>query len=148
MAAAKAIGNAAGNDLEGYLVQPMVRGRREFVAGMFCDPLFGPVVMFGLGGIFTEALDDVTFRVAPISEIEACTMLDELRSSRLLGQFRGEGAAKRERIIDVIIGLSKVAMECPDITEIDINPLVVDERGEVTTVDALIVLGERKRGVL
>ncbi len=72
-------------------------------------------------------------------------MLDELRSSKLLGQFRGEPAANRKSIIDVITGLSKVAIECPDITEIDINPLVVDEQGEITAVDALIVLGERKQ---
>ena len=75
--AASDISRLAGDDLEGYLVQPMVRGRREFVAGLFCDSQFGPCVMFGLGGVFTEALDDVVFRVAPVSEAQAEAMLDE-----------------------------------------------------------------------
>ena len=96
-AAAKAIAGAAGGDLEGYLVAPMIRGRREFVAGMFCDPQFGPVVMFGLGGIFTEALGDAVFRVAPLEEHEAESMLDELHAARLLGTLprRGGGFAGR-----------------------------------------------------
>ena len=80
---------AAGADLEGYLIQPMLSGRREFVAGLFRDAQFGPVVMFGLGGIFTEALNDVVFRVAPVDEREAEAMIDELRSRKLLGPFRG-----------------------------------------------------------
>jgi acyl-CoA synthetase (NDP forming) len=141
--AAEQIGKGAGQDLEGFLVQPMVMGRREFVAGLFCDPLFGPVVMFGLGGIFTEALDDAVFRIAPISEVQAVMMLDELRASALLGPFRGEAAAKREQLVQTIIGLSRLGMEQPDITEVDINPLLIRPDGSVCAVDSLIVLGER-----
>jgi acyl-CoA synthetase (NDP forming) len=143
LTAANDISRLAVDDLEGYLVQPMVRGRREFVAGLFCDAQFGPVVMFGLGGIFTEALDDVIFRVAPVNEVQAAAMLEELRSAKLLGPFRGEAPVDRKKIIDVILGLSRLAMECPDIIEVDINPLVVDAAGGITAVDALIILGKR-----
>ena len=143
LAAANKISTSAGDDLEGYLVQPMVRGRREFVAGVFCDEQFGPVVMFGLGGILTEALDDVVFRVAPVSEVQAQTMLEELRSKKLLGPFRGEREIDQKKILDVILGLSRLAMECPDIVEVDINPLVADAAGGITAVDALIILGKR-----
>jgi acyl-CoA synthetase (NDP forming) len=145
--AASEVAESAGADLEGYLIQPMIRARREFVAGLFCDPQFGPVVMFGLGGIFTEALGDVVFRVAPFSEHEAAQMMEELRSSRLLGPFRGESPVRKEEIVRTLVGLSRLAMECPEITEADINPLVIDAEGRVTAVDALIVLGKRPETV-
>lgn len=141
--AAEAVASSAGDDLEGYLIQPMVRGRREFVAGLSYDPHFGPMVMFGLGGIFTEALGDVAFRVVPLSGGQAAQMIDELRSSSLLGPFRGEEAVSREDIIQTLLGLSRLGEEWPDITEVDINPLVIGPDGRVTAVDALIVLGER-----
>ena len=141
--AAQAIAQSAGKDLEGYLVSPMIKGRREFVAGMFCDPQFGPIIMFGLGGIFTEALGDVVFRVAPLEEREAESMLDELRAARLLGPFRGDSAVHREEIVRTLVGLSRLAMDWETITEVDINPLLVNADGHVTAVDALIILGER-----
>lgn len=143
LAAAEAVARAAGDDLEGYLVQPMIGGRREFVAGLFCDPQFGPVVMFGLGGVFTEALDDVVFRIAPVSEEQAEMMIGELRSSRLLQAFRGDAPARREEIARTLVGLSRLGMEMTDITEVDINPLIIGADGRVTAVDALVVLGER-----
>jgi acyl-CoA synthetase (NDP forming) len=77
--AVEAINASAGDDLEGFLIQPQIKGKRELVAGLFRDPQFGPVVMFGIGGVFTEALADVTFRLAPITEIEAADMLSEIR---------------------------------------------------------------------
>ena len=141
--AAQAIAQSAGKDLEGYLVSPMIKGRREFVAGMFCDPQFGPIIMFGLGGIFTEALGDVVFRVAPLEEREAESMLDELRAARLLGPFRGDAPVCREEIVKTLVGLSRLAMDWETITEVDINPLLVNADGHVTAVDALIILGER-----
>jgi len=141
--AAGEIASAAGTDLEGYLVQPMLSGRREFVAGLFCDAQFGPVVMFGLGGIFTEALRDVSFRVTPFDEAEAAAMLDEIRAAALLGPFRGEKPADREAIVRTLVGLSRLAQECPDVTEVDINPLLIGPNGGVTAVDALVVLGKR-----
>lgn len=141
-AAALYIKDAAGKDLEGYLVQPMLEGKREFVAGLFHDEQFGPTIMFGLGGIFTEAIGDVVFRIAPIDEKEAGKMIDELHAQKLLGAFRGEGAPDKDALIKSLVGLSRIGMEVPDIKEIDINPLLIDTQGGVTAVDALIVLGK------
>jgi acyl-CoA synthetase (NDP forming) len=139
--AAREISAEAGEELEGFLVQPMVSGRRELVAGLFRDAHFGPVVMFGLGGIFTEALDDVVFRVAPLDDAHAGHMLDLLGSGEILGDFRGEAAADRKALIQTLTGLARLGLERPEVLEVDINPLVVDPRGRVTAVDALVVTG-------
>ncbi|MGA2781684.1 MAG: acetate--CoA ligase family protein [Smithella sp.] len=140
--AALYIKEAAGSDLEGFLIQPMLEGKREFVAGLFHDEQFGATVMFGLGGIFTEAIGDVVFRLAPIDDNEARKMIDELHAQKLLGAFRGENAPDKDALIKTIVGLSKIGTEIPEIREIDINPLLVTADGKVTAVDALIVLGE------
>jgi len=79
------------------LVEKMVRGSREFVIGLSRDPQFGPCVMFGLGGIFTEALKDVTFRVAPLSREDALEMIDEIKTKKMLGEFRGSPAVTEKR---------------------------------------------------
>jgi len=141
--AADRIASAAGADLDGFLIQPMLVGRREFVAGLFHDPQFGPVVMFGLGGIFTEALDDVVFRIAPLDRNHAGQMLKELRAGKLLGPFRGEQAVNHDSLIDTLAALSRIGLELSDVTEVDINPLLVGGDGRVTAVDALIILGRR-----
>ena len=132
---------AGGKDWEGCLIQPMVAGRREFVAGMFRDAQFGPVVMFGLGGVFAEVLGDVVFRIAPVNETMASKMLEDLSSRKLLTAYRGEAAADRDQLTRTLAGLSRLAMAHPEITEVDINPLIVSPDGRVTAVDALIVLG-------
>jgi acyl-CoA synthetase (NDP forming) len=143
--AAVYIKDAAGDDLEGFLIQPMLEGKREFVAGLFYDEQFGPAVMFGLGGVLTEAIGDVVFRLAPLTEKEAKLMIQELHAKKLLGDFRGEKAPDMEALLKVLIGLSAIAMTIPKIKEIDINPLLVSADGKVTAVDALIVLGEQTR---
>jgi acyl-CoA synthetase (NDP forming) len=142
--AARDIIEAAGPDLEGLLIQPMIHAKREFVAGLFHDAQFGPVVMFGLGGVFTEALGDVVFRVAPLDERQAAGMIDELRASDLLGPFRGEQAVHRRQLIEILVGLSRLSAELPDVTEVDINPLLIGADGQVTAVDALVILGKRQ----
>ena len=141
-AAAQDMAKKAGADLEGFLVQPQLSGRREFVAGLLTDDQFGPVVMFGLGGVFTEALDDVVFKVAPLDEKHAAAMLDEFDAKALLGGFRGEQPADRQQIINTLVGLSRLALENPNVREVDINPLLVSPDGKVSAVDALVVLGE------
>lgn len=140
--AAIEIKEAAGNEFEGFLIQPMVKGRREFMAGMFRDADFGPVIMFGLGGIFAEALGDVVFRVAPLDEMHARQMIREIRSSKLLGKFRGEEPAQEEQIIRTLMGLSQLSIEYPEVKEIDVNPLLVSTDGRVAALDALIVLDD------
>jgi acyl-CoA synthetase (NDP forming) len=140
--AALYIKEAAGIDLEGFLIQPMLQGKREFVAGLFHDEQFGPTVMFGLGGIFTEAIEDVVFALAPLEKNEAQRMIEQLEAQKLLGEFRGEKAPDRDTLINALVGLSKIGKEIPEIREIDINPLLVTADGKVTAVDALIVLGK------
>jgi acyl-CoA synthetase (NDP forming) len=138
----RAIKTSAGQDWEGCIVQPLVEGKREFVAGLLQDTQFGPAVMLGLGGILTEAIGDVTFRIAPLSEVQAREMMDELKARKLLDDFRGESALNREQLLWVLMGLSRLAMEYPEIKEVDINPLIVAPDGNVTAVDALVVLHE------
>ncbi|MDD5724180.1 MAG: acetate--CoA ligase family protein [Syntrophales bacterium] len=142
--AAGEIADKAGNDLEGFLLQVQVEGRREFVAGLFRDEQFGPVVMFGLGGVFTEALDDVVFRLAPLEDATARHMVEELHAKKLLAAFRGEKPADMESLVRSLVGLSRLGCDHPEIKEIDINPLVVSPDGRITAVDALIVLEEKK----
>lgn len=143
--AALKIEKEAAQDLEGFLLQPMLAGKREFVAGLFYDEEFGPVIMFGLGGIFTEALHDVVFRLAPIDETVAKSMIYAIRGRKLLEAFRGEAAPDADELVKVLTGLSEIAMRVPHIREIDINPLIVSPQGKVTAVDALIVLGETSK---
>ncbi|MDZ7833335.1 MAG: acetate--CoA ligase family protein [Desulfobacterales bacterium] len=140
-AAAKAVYKSAGDRLAAYLIQPQISGKREFVAGLFNDAQYGPVVMFGLGGIFTEVLSDVTFRLAPISQADAAEMITELRASSMLGAVRGEAPVNRDRLIQTLTGLSRLAEENPDIREVDINPLLIDPDGSPVAVDALVIKG-------
>lgn len=133
---------AAGETLEALLVQPMVGGKREFVAGMFKDPQFGPVIMFGLGGVLTEALGDIVFKIAPLADVDMEDMFDQLRSKRLLEAFRGEAAADRKALKRVLKGLSDLALQNPRIQEIDINPLIIQADGSPVACDGLILLGE------
>ena len=139
--AVQAITVRAAKELDGFLVQPHIQGRREFVAGLFRDPQFGPVIMFGIGGIFTEVFSDVSFRLAPLSETEANEMLAEIRGKALLGNFRGEQAARRDEITKTLLGLSQIGQNHPEIAEIDINPLLVTEKGRALAVDALVITG-------
>ncbi len=128
-----------GAELDGVLVQEMVQGDREFVVGLVRDPQFGPCVMFGLGGIFTEVLKDVTFRVAPFTRAEALEMMDEIRSRNLLGEFRGKPAVNKDVLADILVSVGQIGLELDEIAEIDLNPLIIKDDAPVA-VDALIVL--------
>jgi len=125
--------------LDGVLIQKMVKGSREFVIGLSRDPQFGPCVMFGLGGIFTEALKDVTFRVAPLSKEDALEMIDEIKTKKLLGEFRGSLAVDREALAKAIVGVGELGMKNDSIAEIDINPLIISGN-KPFAVDTLVVL--------
>jgi acetyl-CoA synthetase (ADP-forming) len=124
-----------------FLIQEMVKGSRELVIGMIRDPQFGPCVMFGLGGIFTEILRDVSFRVAPIEKRDAIEMMREIKAQKILDPIRGMEAVDLEVLSESLIALGKVGLEHEDIQEIDVNPMIV--RGsQPVAVDALVVLRE------
>ena len=89
------------------LVQPQISGNREFVAGLFRDPHFGPAILFGLGGILTEALSDVVFRLAPLTDQDAVDMIDAIRSRSLIGPFRGEKAVDRQTLMQTLMGFER-----------------------------------------
>jgi len=121
--------HASNAEIWGCQVQQMVRGGREVILGMNRDPQFGPLMMFGLGGIYVEALRDVAFRVAPMDELETREMVNEIRAIRLLRGVRGEPPADTDSIVDALQRLSYLVTEYPEIVELDINPLVVYEAG-------------------
>ena len=135
---------SAKNNIDAFLIQPLVRGKREFVAGMFKDPQFGPVIVFGLGGIYTEALKDVVFKIAPLNDVDMEDMFEQISSKKLLNEFRGEKAVKKEEIKNILKGLSDIAQAFPDIKEIDINPVIIQPDGSPVAVDGLIVLEKAK----
>jgi acetate---CoA ligase (ADP-forming) subunit beta len=119
------------------LIAPMVRGNRELIAGLDDDPTFGMTVMLGVGGILAEAVADVAFRLVPITRTDAEDMIDDLATQRLLGPFRGEPAVDRDRLVDVLVGLSAAAAAEPRIRSADLNPLIV-AAGLPIAVDALV----------
>jgi succinyl-CoA synthetase beta subunit len=121
------------------LVQRMLRGEREFLAGMSRDKQFGPIISFGVGGIFTEALADVALRLCPLDQANAAAMLDEIRARAILGAYRGLLPVNRKSLIASLCGLSRLALERPEIAAIDINPLIVSG-AEPIAVDALVIL--------
>ncbi|HMA86522.1 MAG TPA: acetate--CoA ligase family protein [Desulfosalsimonadaceae bacterium] len=121
------------------LVQEYLGGRRELVAGMIRDPQFGPSVMFGLGGILTEILNDVAFRIAPIERSDAMEMMDEIRGRRILDAVRGMKAVDCAALADILVAIGRMGVENPEIDEIDINPLIIC-KGKPVAVDALIGL--------
>ncbi|MBU2603611.1 MAG: acetate--CoA ligase family protein [Actinobacteria bacterium] len=132
--------------LEGVLVEKMLPRGREFVVGMSRDPQFGPVVMFGVGGVLTEALDDVAFGVAPMDEREANELLGAFRATRLLGEFRAAPAVDRQALVGLIQSVGRMAFDHPEIGEIDVNPVLVDGTRPVA-VDALVTLQTPDQGV-
>ncbi len=121
------------------IVQEMIVGRRELVAGMIRDHQFGPSVMFGIGGIFTEIFNDVTFRIAPLSRQDALEMMDEIRGNRILDAVRGMTTVDRDQLSDILIRIGQISIENKMICEIDINPIII-LKGRGIVVDAMIVL--------
>ena len=129
--------NGAGKTV---LIQQMIRGQRELVVGLTRDPQFGPCVMFGLGGIFTEILEDSVFRVAPLEKYDAMDMMQEIKAHKILDAVRGLEAVDRELLADMLIKVGQIGIENENIKEIDINPVIISS-GKPVAVDALIVLG-------
>jgi len=123
----------------GFLVQEMIKGERELVMGMIRDPQFGPCVMFGLGGIFTEILGDVTFRPAPLSEADAAEMMREIKGNKILDAVRGMPAVDADSLIQCLMAVGRIGMEREEIQAIDVNPLII-QGSKPVAVDALVVL--------
>ncbi len=125
----------------GVQVQEMVTNAREIIIGMNRDPQFGPLVMFGLGGIYVEVLKDVTFRVAPMSRLQADEMVRSIRSFKLLTGVRGQAASDLDAVVDAILRISQLVTDFPEIAELDINPLLVREQGQgAVAVDMRLIL--------
>ncbi|MCI0482585.1 MAG: acetate--CoA ligase family protein [Candidatus Dadabacteria bacterium] len=127
----------------GILVQEMIKGQRELVVGLSRDPQFGPCVMFGLGGIYTEILRDVSFRVAPLTEFDAMQMMDEIKAKKILDEFRGKPAVDRSILAKALIAVGQIGLDFEEVKELDINPLIISGDKPVA-VDALVILGNGK----
>ena len=127
--------------IEGVLVAPMAKGGVETIIGVSRDPVFGPAVMFGLGGVHVEVLKDVTFRLAPFGLVEARGMIDEIRGRALLSGVRGAAPSDIEALAGVLVAVSRfAAAHRDDIETIDLNPVLVRGLGEgVVALDALVV---------
>ncbi|MEE9911061.1 MAG: acetate--CoA ligase family protein [Deltaproteobacteria bacterium] len=123
----------------GVLMQEMIKGRRELVMGLTRDPQFGPCVMFGLGGIFTEILKDISFRRAPLEVRDAQEMMQEIRGHKILDAVRGMEAADKKQLTQMLIALGKIGLDYDSVMEIDLNPVILNGAKPVV-VDALIVL--------
>ncbi|UCC27395.1 MAG: acetate--CoA ligase family protein [Candidatus Bathyarchaeota archaeon] len=123
----------------GLLVQEMAHQSTEVIVGATKDPQFGPALMFGLGGIFVEVLKDVTFRIAPISESDAREMVTEVKASPILKGYRGQPPADIKAVVEILMNTSRLVMEHQEIKELDLNPIMVYEKG-AKTVDARIIL--------
>ncbi|HEX9117354.1 MAG TPA: acetate--CoA ligase family protein [Anaerolineae bacterium] len=128
--------------IRGVQVQQMVQGGTEVIVGVKRDPTFGPLVMFGLGGVYVEALADVSFRLAPLTAADAEEMIGEVRSARLLAGLRGAAPADRAALVDAIVRIGQLAADRPEIAELDVNPLLVLPEGQgALAVDVRVILG-------
>jgi len=124
--------------IEGILVQEQVEGI-ETAIGMERDPQFGPVLMFGLGGIWIEVLEDMSLRIAPVLKSEAKKMIREIKGFKILSGFRGQDKVKIDKIADIIVNLSKMSLQEKQIQEVDFNPVIVTKKGAIA-VDAKILV--------
>ena len=126
-------------DIEGVTVQGMAKIGTEVIIGMTKDPSFGPVLMFGLGGIFVEVLKDVAFRIVPLEKNDASEMISEIKGKKLLEGYRGQDPADIPFLEDMLLKLSDLVDKTEGIAEIDMNPVFVYKQGAVV-VDARIIL--------
>jgi len=133
---------AEGKDFRGVVIYPMIRDAQEVLLGLSRDPQFGPVVAFGLGGIYTEVWRDVSLRVAPIDRAEAQAMIREIKSFPLLEGVRGRSPRDLDALADVLVEFSWLPFRYPEIGEVDLNPVFLLSKGLV--VGDVRVISERK----
>ncbi|MHA1827242.1 MAG: acetate--CoA ligase family protein [Candidatus Heimdallarchaeaceae archaeon] len=135
-------------NVKGILVEKMVKQGLELIIGTNTDPTFGPVVLFGVGGILVEAIRDVVFRLCPTTVEQALEALDEIKAKTLLEGFRGMQPINKQQLAEMIVKISQLAWEYKDyISEMDINPIIANEDG-LFPVDARIILKEKNNGSL
>jgi len=125
--------------ISGVIVYPTVPQGTEIIIGIMKDPHFGPVIMFGLGGIFVEVLKDISFRILPLEERDAGEMINEIKGFKILKGVRGEGPKDIKAIKNLLLKISQLALENPEISEIDLNPVFVFEKG-LQVIDARMIL--------
>lgn len=126
--------------IKGVLIERLVNPSLEVIIGGLRDSQFGPTIMFGLGGIFTEILKDLSFRLAPVTKGETFDMMKELKGYPLLNGYRGSKPLDKESLSDAMVSISNLMTEVEDIKEIDLNPVFLYPKG-LTAVDARVILG-------
>jgi len=136
-AAYRRLADQFGGQLTGVLVQPMITGGTEVIIGVQDDQMFGPLVVFGLGGVATEVLADHAARLAPVTEADADTLINSIRSAPLLHGHRGSPAADLAALRDMLMRVSRLADDLPEVTELDLNPVIAGP-DRVVAVDARI----------
>ncbi|MBM4308204.1 MAG: acetyl-CoA synthetase [Deltaproteobacteria bacterium] len=127
--------------IDGVSVQKMAKPGTEVIVGTSKDPQFGPVIMFGLGGIFVEVLKDVSFRIIPLSRKDALEMIEEIKGYPVLQGYRGKEPADISALVEIILKISKVMEQNPEIKELELNPIFAYKKGAMA-VDARIILEE------
>jgi acetyltransferase len=126
-------------EIEGILVTPMAKKGVEVILGVIRDPIFGPVLMFGLGGIFVEILEDVAFRAIPLSRRDAEEMVEQIKAKKILGGVRGEKAVDKAALVDLLLKVSRIVEAYPGLSELDLNPVIVNADG-YAVVDARVIV--------
>lgn len=127
--------------IEGVTVQNMAKPGLEVIVGMATDPQFGPVLMFGLGGVWVEVLKDVSFKIVPLNKADAAKAVREIRAARLLDGFRGSEPVDKAALEDILLRVSEFVAKTPDVQEMDLNPIFAYPDGAIA-VDARVILGE------
>ncbi len=128
-------------EIEGVLVTPMARKGTEVIIGVSRDPIFGPVLMFGLGGIFVEILEDVAFRAIPLSRDDARSMVDQIKARKILEGARGDAAVDKEALVELLMKVSSIVEAHPEIAELDLNPVIAYDDG-YAVVDARVIVNQ------
>ncbi len=128
-------------EIEGITVQDMAKPGVEVIIGMSTDPQFGPVLMFGLGGVWVEVLKDVTFKLAPLTKADAAKAVNEIKAAKLLEGFRGSEPVDKGALEDILMRVSDFVAKTPEVREMDLNPIFAYSKGAMA-VDARVILGE------
>ena len=131
-------------EIEGVLVTPMARKGTEVIIGVSRDPIFGPVLMFGLGGIFVEILEDVSFRAIPLSRDDARSMVDQIKARKILEGARGDAAVDKDALVELLLKVSSIVDAHPEIAELDLNPVIAYDDG-YAVVDARVIVDQEEQ---